>query len=163
MARIATLATIRANQLAVGGLYTMSAWKKSETNPVVTFQGFFDGEGNLQPNPKVLKGMPQDWTMKVVDVMTGEETVITKDPEGYGAMFVGKVRVTFFEDPAQADARKAAKTASDEAAKAERAAKREEAKAAKAAEKAAKEKTEADKKAEAEAVVETTEEVTAEG
>lgn len=136
MSRIATLASIRANHMVVGSTYTMSAWKKGTENPTVEFLGFFDGEDKLVANPAVLKNMAQDWTMKVRDTTSGEETVITKDPDGFGAMFVGKTRITFFQTEEQAQAIKEAKAAAAEATKAAKAAEREAAKAAKAAEKA---------------------------
>lgn len=119
------LVSVRASQLVAGEAYTMGFSKKEADQRLVTFNGFRNGAGEQVANPKVLKAMPQDWTMSFTGTDAegkSEDIVVTKDPDGYGAMFIGKRRVTFGADPDLVAKLKAAKEAALAEAKSKKAA-----------------------------------------
>lgn len=139
------LLAVRANRLVAGNHYTTNLWSKAAEAQKVELVGWFN-EGKPVAAPAVIKAAPQTIELHVRDVATGEVIAATKDPDGYGAMFVGKTRITFGETEEQATKMKQAKTAADESAKAERAAKRAADKAAREAAKAAEPKAEPKKR-----------------
>lgn len=94
---IANKSSLRLNRIPEGSQVVLVDFVTKATKfENAKFIGWFDGETKVE-SPKVIKSMPQNWTMKF-EVLDEEQNVtelkLVKDPAGFGAMFLETIKTS---------------------------------------------------------------------